>query len=134
MGMANLQMSASSLLGRYMVNIRPRDPQSALIFWLAANACATCFNDIKVISENRVSEIQGPGRGDGVAEALLGARSFVSGWKMLCHREDGSQRSWWARRSRTCRLPGRRTRRGLRDSLRPLRSGVCFGEASLCRR
>jgi len=54
----SLQMSASGLFGRNMVDIRSRDAKTTLVFWSTAITGTVFFDHIEVIGEGGMAKIQ----------------------------------------------------------------------------
>ena len=63
-------MRAHSLLRCYVIDIRSRDAQPALIFRPAARARAILLDGVEVVGESGVPEVERSRGGDGVAETL----------------------------------------------------------------
>jgi hypothetical protein len=61
-----------------MVDICPRDSQSAFLLWSTSSAGAAFFDGPEVVREGRVAEVEVSGGDDGVAEALKRRVELVS--------------------------------------------------------
>ena len=52
---SSLQMSANSLFGCYMIDVRSSDPQPTLLFGLTTGTNAIFFDGVEVVGESGVT-------------------------------------------------------------------------------
>lgn len=55
-----------------MVNIRSGNTKAPFDYWLAASTDAICIYRLEIISKGGMAKAYGPGRGYGIAKALVG--------------------------------------------------------------